>query len=196
MDGTILNKKYNLVERIEALENGGSGPTLVPGEAIAFYPEEEGEYSINVKTEPQGGLALNENGQLYVNKPSMIDQNNWDFNNGNSTEIGKVIIGQNVYPLKRACFNPPYQMWIQANQDVANFLNPSQVPFPIDSRCIKFYIFDTNNRNITEMAVIERSTGGFMRILKSFNTDTIQIGKFVVEYYEIPATTSKKKSSK
>lgn len=137
----------------------------------------------DVKIQGGGGLLFDQNKQLYVDF-SKTDKNTWNINNANQTRIGQVTIGQNTYPLYRACFNPPYQMWIQANQDVANFLNPTQVPYPIDNRCINFYIFDTNNRNITEMAVIERSTGGFMRILKSFNTDTIQIGKFMVEYYD------------
>jgi len=100
MDGTILNKKYDLVGRIKALEEGGGEEVVyLPGEGISIQEFEEGERTVSVKYNE--GLALNENGQLYVN---FTDYHPLLYSASNKTQIGVAVIGGNEYPVYRKLF--------------------------------------------------------------------------------------------
>lgn len=206
MDGTLLEKKYDLVGRIEALEQGGSAPTYIPGDAIAFYPEDEG-YSVNVKIQPSGGLQLDSNGQLYVDKPSMIDQNNYNFNANTPTQIGRVIKGQNVYPLYRVFAEPAYALYTPEAQEITvNFLSSNVINYPLDERAIniKFFAGDIDVTNTFEFGRIGLNGSSYLQSFSCHMATRVQITRIMVEYYDTSANltesaktaTSKKKTSK
>lgn len=94
MDGTILNKKYDLVGRIEALEAGGDTPTYIPGDGISIQEFEAGERTVSVKYD--SSLELNDNGQLSVDfsryKPLL-------YSVGNMTQIGTAVYSGASHPV-------------------------------------------------------------------------------------------------
>ena len=93
MDGTLLEKKYDLVGRIEALEQGG-GIVYVPGDAISIQEFEAGERTVSVKYD--NSLDLNEQGQLSVDfsryKPLL-------YSFGNMTQIGTAVYSGTSHPV-------------------------------------------------------------------------------------------------
>lgn len=207
MDGTLLEKKYDIVNRIKALEEGqGEQVVYLPSNGISIQEVEEGEREVSVKLAQSGGLTFNENGELYSEIPSMVDQNMYNFNNATPTQIGRVTIGQNTYPLYRVFADPAYAVFTpEAQETTVNFLGSNVIPYPLDERAIniKFFANGIDVTNTFEFGRVGLNGSSYLQCFSCHMANRVQITKIMVEYYVIPttseeakSTTSKKKTSK
>ena len=110
MDGTILEKKYDLVGRIQALENqtfelepattetlGG----IIVGDGLTI--DTDGVLDLNLKV--NGGIITDEEGEVQLD-PTAVDFNTYNMqSNAPATRIGSYYDGTNSYPVYRKCYN-------------------------------------------------------------------------------------------
>lgn len=111
MDGTLLEKKYDLVARIEALEESqGEEVVYLPGDGISIQEVEEGEREVSVLHDST--LILDADNKLSVDfsrfKPLL-------YSSSNSTQIGVAVISGYEYSVYRKYF---HEVQLANNTDV------------------------------------------------------------------------------
>ena len=189
MDGTILNKKYNLVERIEALEEGGGEEVVyLPGEAISIQELEEGERTVSVKY--SDGLALNANGQLYVD---FTDYDPLLYSFGNMTQIGLAVYSGASHPVYRRVIDLSaspialtHDTWVSTGvtlENVDKLLGATVVAVGSDLDCVLSHC---------EVGIIDNT----VKICLVTSVGNRSAKYVILDYTITPAQTAKKKSSK
>lgn len=183
MDGTLALKKYNVIERIEKLEEG-SGYELPIASADTLGGVKIGE-----------NLEIDENGVLTANVPE--SGNNWSTD---EHEVGTWIDGSSVY-------EKSIQVTLGGGEDTDRLLISDLIPtiaWIVDSDFVyttgseKFHVYlgSRIGNNWTTGWLLSKSNGLYLRINNNFNAASGLSGYVTIRYVKPVVVTAKKRSSK
>lgn len=183
MDGTLLNKKYKLDERVTALEEGG-GYELPIASASTLGGVKIGE-----------NLEISESGVLSANVPE--SGNNWSTD---EHEVGTWIDGSSVY-------EKSIQVTLGGGDDTDRLLIADLIPtraWIVDSDFVyttgseKFHVYlgSRIGNNWTTGWLLSKSNGLYLRINNNFSASSGLSGYVTIRYVKPVVVTAKKRSNK